>query len=119
MSFAGAANTLIIETRRSPRAKTGAPQKRQYINGLQVSSGTTNRKAATSDGTEQSDAMFRPDAEARVPFRHKRNGANLNSAFVAQILAQAMPGRAMRNSGLAAAYQQLPLPVVPVFDRRL
>ena len=118
MSFAGTANTLVIETRRSPRAKTGSLQKHQHINTLQAGSGTISREVGKSEGSEQSDEMFRPGAKTGVPFRERRNEAHLDPAFVTQLLAQAMPDRAMRRSGLTAAYQQLPLPTVPVYDRR-
>jgi hypothetical protein len=108
MSPAGTANALIIETRRTARAKADPLKKDKFINNLNTGLGTNDRGDDSARDARPPKSLSRSGAERHVPFRHSVRTPRLNTAFVAQLLGQAMPVRAPQSSNALAAYQQSP-----------
>lgn len=108
MNPAGTANPLIIETRRTARAKADSLKNDKFINNLSTSLGTDDRGGGGARDARPPKSLYRSGAERDVPFRHSVRAPRLNTAFVAQLLGQAMPDRAPHSSGALAAYHQSP-----------
>jgi hypothetical protein len=118
MSPVGTTNVLVIETRRTVRAKAAPLKNDRCVNSLGTDLGTPGRDGDNSQPTWRLRNLSRPVAERDVPFRHSASAPRLNAAFVAQLLGQAMPDNATSPSGARAAYEHGIAPA-PVCDRRL
>jgi len=118
MSPVGSSNPLIIETRRKARVNSAPREKNSYVKGLEAKRNSFGDNGDRSRQAWQPRHLSRAGAERDVPFRHGTETARLNTAFVAQLLGQAMRDSAKSSSGVLAAYQQATAPA-PVCDRRL
>ena len=118
MSPVGATHSLVIETRRTVRAKADALENDKPVNRLQADLETGDRKNDGSFDAKRPRNLCRPEAERDVPFRYSLGASRLDTAFVAQLIGQTMPERAARCSDVLAAYEQLPASAL-ICDRRL
>src|SRR5215469_4093412 len=118
MSPAGTHDGLIIETRRTVRAKSASLKNHVNIRDLSSDLGATDGDDPGAFGASRPRNLSRPGADRDVPFRHSAGAPRLNAAFVAQLLGQATPDPAQPLSSALAAYQQGPA-AAPVCDRRL
>jgi hypothetical protein len=118
MSPVGPANPLIIETRRTARGKAELLKNDKFINNLNTGLGANDRGDDSSRDARRPKSLYRSGAERDVPFRHSVRTPRLNTAFVAQLLGQAMPERAPQSSDALAAYNQSPA-LALVYDRCL
>src|SRR6185312_11053239 len=118
MSPVGRAHSLVIETRRTVRAKAGSLQKPKPVNGLSGQRDPDHRDADGSWNGKRPLPLSRPDAERDVPFRYSAGAPRLVAPFAAQILGQALPQKGRQPSRVLAAYKPGSLPAL-LCDRRL
>lgn len=118
MSPLGVTHPVIIETRRTARAKAESSQNDKLINKLNPDLGSGDRGDDSARDTSRFPSLYRSGAERDVPFRHSIKAPQLNAAFVAQLLGQAMAHSCPRSSGTLAAYEQ-PGASALFCDRRL
>ena len=99
---------MIIQTRRTARARTDLSKNDRAINSLKTDLGSGDRKGDGFCGTRRPRNLFQPGAEPGVPFRHSTDAPRFNAAFVAQLLGQVLPDTSRLHSDALAAYEPMP-----------
>ncbi len=104
MSPLGAANSMIIQTRRTARARVGASEKGILINSLKTGLDRGDRRSTGFETTANPRNLFQSGAGPGVSFRHGTDAPRLDAAFVAQLLGQVLPDTSRSRSDALAAY---------------
>ena len=104
MNPAGAAKPLVIETRRNAAARARFKINGSSVSGLRASLADQSQTINVSE-REPSAKLSRTGAEQHVPFRDGNGAPHLDSAFVAQLLGQALADRSRPRLDALAAYE--------------
>jgi hypothetical protein len=114
----GDITSTALVTTQIVAARSRASQKLKPASGLHAQLGDDAHSGMRSHQSQSWTALCHSGTDRSVPSRYGMEAPQLNAAFVAQLLGQALPDRAPRPAGALAAYEEI-VPTALLCDTRL